>query len=138
MTAGSNPIEPVVPPRQSSNALHLLISAMLSEAGFDAADAPVILEIERMTLDRSFCSSGLSSAKSADVSHLHRLVLDRLHGRSVDLANLANRLNPNAYDLLEACEDEDIPHIELHQAASQKMSSLYPRKFGSSTATLLV
>ena len=49
-TPSTNP--PVVPATTASHALHSLVASVLTDTGFDGADASVVLELERMTFER--------------------------------------------------------------------------------------
>ncbi|PPQ69382.1 hypothetical protein CVT24_001651 [Panaeolus cyanescens] len=107
------PPEPAVTPAVASRALQKLISHQLQQAGFNTAVQPAVqrLELEVATF------------------------VQQLYQRAHEYANLANRANAVASDVVQACEDFDIEPKDLWAV---KNSSLRRRKRGTHDPTKLI
>jgi hypothetical protein len=128
---------PVIRPEVASSTLHVLIASLLRAAGFDAADGDVILEIERMTLERAYglvpLNSRADGCRRIDKAHdaspcpsqltvLPPPVLCGIAEGSTQYAALANRTHVAPQDILLASLDEglDVRALKSVVAASRQ------------------
>jgi transcription initiation factor TFIID subunit 8 len=90
-----------VDPEIASRAMNRCISAELKYEGFDAAEPAAIgrLEAEVVHCGSHFCLTHLT------VPTVIALVIQDLHRRIHDYANLANRTSPLAGDMLDICQE---------------------------------
>lgn len=90
-----------VDPEIASKAMNRSISAELKHEGFDAAEPAVLSRLEAEVVH---CGSHIFFTRLAVLTAI-TLVIQDLHRKIHDYANLANRTTPLASDMLDICQE---------------------------------